>query len=110
MTGVALFNGSAVSGNVTVGLYTAAGVPLGTSATTAQANTDTLQLVPLALTLTSGTYYVAVQFDSTSARFNSHTFGSFGAGKLTGQTYGTMPTATMPTTFTTALGPIASLY
>jgi len=44
------------------------------------------------------------------ALFNSHVVGNFGAGKLTSQTYGAMPGATMPTTFTTALGPIASLY
>lgn len=111
ITGVALFNGSAVGGNVTIGILDAAGNLLGKSASTAQANTDTYQLVPLALTLTAGTYYVAAQFDSTSARFNTHVFGIFGAGKLTGQTYGTMPSgSTMPTTFTTGLGPIASLY
>lgn len=110
ITGVALFNGSAVAGNVTVGLYDGSGNFLGKSASTAQAGTDAYQLVPLALTLTPGTYYVAVQFDDTSARFNSHIFGSFGAGKITGQTYGTMTTVTVPSTFTTALGPIASLY
>lgn len=110
ITGVSLMNGAAVAGNVTVGLYSAAGVFLGKSDSTAQAGTDVYQRIPLALTLTSGTYYVAAQFDSTSARFNTHIFGDFGAGKLTSQTYGTMPSATMPTTFTTALGPIASLY
>lgn len=111
MAGVAVFNGSAVAGNMTVGILTASGTLLGLSASTAQANTDTYQLVPLALTLTPGTYYVAVQFDSTSARLNTHTFGTFGAGKLTDQTYGTMPSGlTMPTTFTAGLGPIASLY
>lgn len=109
-TGVALFNGSAVAGNVTAALYDGAGKFLGASASTAQAGTDVYQLIPLALTLTPGTYYVAAQFDSTSARFNSHIFGTFGAGKLTGQTYGTLPTVTVPSTFTTALGPIASLY
>ncbi len=112
VTGIALFNGSAVAGNVTLGLYRADGRFLGKSATTEQAGTDAYQRVALAtaLTLPPGTYYVAAQFDSTSARFNSHVVGNFGAGKLTSQTYGAMPGATMPTTFTTALGPIASLY
>lgn len=111
ITGVSLFNGSAASGNVTVGIYDSAGSFLGKSETTAQAGTDAYQRVPLALTLTPGTYYVAAQFDDTSARFNTHVFGDFGAGKLTGQTYGTMPSGvTVPTTFTTGLGPIASLY
>lgn len=109
-TGVALFNGSAVAGNVTVGIYDAAGNFLGKSASTPQANADTYQLIPLALNLTPGTYYVAVQCDNTGARVNTHTFGTFGADKLTGQIYGAMPSAVMPTTFTTGLGPIASLY
>jgi hypothetical protein len=110
-TGVALFNGSAVAGNVTVGLYNALGNLVGKSASTGQASTDAYQLVPLALTLTPGTYFVAAQFNNTSARFNTHVFGTFGAGKLTSQTYGTMPSGiTLPTTFTTGLGPIASLY
>ncbi len=111
LTGVALFNGSAVAGNVTLAIYDAAGNFLAKSASTAQAGIDAYQLVPLALSLTAGTYYVAAQFDNTGARFNSHVFGNFGAGKLTGQTYGTLPSGlTMPTTFTTALGPIASFY
>lgn len=111
IAGVALFNGSAVDGNVTVGILDAAGNLLGKSASTEQAGTDAYQRIPLALTLTPGTYYVAAQFDDTDARFNSHVFGNFGAGKLTGQTYGAMPSGlAMPTTFTTALGPIASLY
>jgi hypothetical protein len=50
------------------------------------------------------------QFNNTSQRYRSHVVGNFGAAKLTGTTYGTYPTVTIPTTFTTALGPIASLY
>lgn len=109
-TGVAVMNGTVASGNITVGIYTPGGACLGQSASTAQAGTDVYQLVPLALTLLSGTYYVALQVDNVTGRFNTHVFGSFGAGKLTSQTYGVMANATMPTTFTTALGPIASLY
>jgi len=110
ITGIALMNGSAAAGNVTVGLYDANGISLGKSASTAQSGTDSYQLVPLALTLVPGTYFVAAQFDSASARFNTHVFGSFAAGKITGTTYGTMGNVTLPTTFTTGLGPIASLY
>lgn len=112
VTGIALFNGSVAAGNVTLGLYAANGRFLGKSASTAQSGTDAYQRIDLAtaLVLPPGTYYVAAQFDDISARFNSHVVGNFGAGKLTSQTYGAMPGATMPTTFTTALGPIASLY
>ncbi len=57
-----------------------------------------------------GTYYVLVQFNNTGARFNTHTFGDFGASKKTGEVFGTFTTITPPTTFTTAQGPYASLY
>ena len=112
VTGIAVLNGSAVDGNLCVGLYDASGLKLAQSAETAQADIDTYQRVPFAaaIAVVPGTYYVAVQCDDTDARINTHIFGNFGAGKLTSQTFGTMPAATMPTTFTTALGPIASLY
>lgn len=111
ITGVAIFNGSAVDGNVTIGIYDINGTLVGKSASTAQAGTDAYQRVPLALTLVPGSYWVAVQMDDTDGRLNTHVFGNFGAGKLTGQTYGTMPSGiAVPTTFTTGLGPIASLY
>ena len=57
------------------------------------------------------TYYIGIMQDSTSNRFNAHTFGDFPAGKTTGETYATGFTSFTPaTTFTTALGPYASLY
>lgn len=123
LTGVAIFNGSAVTDDVKVGLYTAAGVLVATNATggagTTQAGTDAYQRVPFTATYAvkgPATYYVGLIFDGTVSRFNTHTVGNFGAGKLTGHVYATaMETTavtglTMPTTFTTALGPIASLY
>lgn len=113
VTGVALFNGSAVAGNVTVAIYNTLGhANSNFSPTTAQAGTDAYQLIPLTapISLVPGTYYIGVQFDSTSARFNTHVIGSFGAGEVTGQTYGTFPVVSLPTTFTTGKGPIASLY
>lgn len=109
-TGVALFNGSVAAGNITAGIFNSLGHAIGQSVSTAMAGTDAYQLIPLAATLTPGTYYIGVQFDSTSARFNTHVVGAFAAGEITGQTYGAMPTVTLPTTFTTGKGPIASLY
>ena len=49
--------------------------------------------------------------DGQSARFNTHVIGAFAAGKITGLTYGAgVNSITPPSTFTTALGPIDSLY
>lgn len=109
-TGVGLFNGTVVAGNVTVAVLDINGLPLGQSASTAQAGTSAYQLIPLVLTLPAGTYFIAATFDTGTARFKSHVFGMFAAGKATGQTYGTIPKLTMPTTFTTGQGPIAGLY
>jgi hypothetical protein len=113
LTGIALFNGSAVSGNVKVGLANSAGAVVASSASTAQSGTDAYQRIAFSTAYAAvgpATYYVLLQVDNTTARFNSHTFGNFGAAKKTGEVYGTLTTITPPTTFTTALGPIASLY
>ena len=109
--GIALFNGGAVGGNVTLGLYDGYGVLLGQSASTPQAGTEVYQRVPLPLRLGPGSYYVAAQFSSAAARFRTHAFGNFGAGKIVGQPYGTLPLVMAPsTTFAPGLGPMASLY
>jgi microcystin-dependent protein len=113
VTGIALMNGSAVAGNVAVALANSVGAVLASSASTAQSGTDAYQRIPFTAALSAtgpGTYYVLVQCNNTGARFNTHTFGNFGASKKTGETFGTFTTVTPPTTFTTALGPIASLY
>lgn len=112
VTGLALFNGSAVAGNVKGIIYNSAGAVLGSTASTAQSGTDAFQRVALsaALNLTPGTYYVGWQFNNTGARFNAHPIGNFGASKKTGETYGTATTITPPTTFTADLGPMGGLY
>ncbi len=123
LTGVAIFNGSDVTDVVKVGLYTAAGVLLATNATggagTQSSGTSNYQRVPFTATVAvkgPATYYVGCIYSGTTSKLKRHILGSFGAGKLTGHAYATaMETTavtglTMPTTFTTALGPIASLY
>lgn len=115
ITGVAIFNGSATgSGNVTVYLASAAGANLAHTASTAVTGTDAYQLVPFSAPLAvtgPATYYVGSQYNNATTHFNFHTIGAFGAGKSTGTVYGTFPTTpTMPTTFTTAQGPVATLY
>lgn len=114
LTGVAIMNGSVASGNVKVGLADSTGAVVATSASTAQSGTDTYQRIAFTATyaaLGPGTYYVLVFVDNNTARLNAHTLGNFGASKQTAQTYSTgFTTITPPTTFTTALGTIASLY
>ena len=116
VTGVALLNGSAVAGNVKISLATAAGVPIGAAVTasTAQTGTAVYQLIPFAVAYAAkgpATYYILVQLDTnTTPRLRTHTFGTCGASKKTGETYGTFTTVTPPTTFTASLGPIVNLY
>jgi len=114
VTGLAIMNGSAVSGNVKVGLANSSGTVIASSASTAQSGTDAYQRIAFTNQVTlvgPATYYSLVFVDNTTARLNAHTFGDFGASKQTGQTYATgFTTITPPTTFTTALGTIASLY
>lgn len=114
MTGLAVFNGSVASGNMKVGLADSAGAIVATSASTAMSGTDAYQRVPFSSTYAAkgpATYYALQFLDNNTARINTHTVGNFGASKQTGQTYATgFTTITPPTTFTTALAPIASLY
>ena len=51
--------------------------------------------------------------DNSANRINTHVLGNFGAGKIESLVYGTeagYASITVPTTFTTGLGPIATLY
>lgn len=112
-TGIAIYNSATLSGNVKVGIASSSGAILATSASTASAGTTAYQLVPFtaAITIYPGTYYILNFWDNTTSRPNTYTAGSFVANKVTGQTYATGFTAFTPaTTFTTALGPVASLY
>jgi hypothetical protein len=114
VTGIAVFNGSNVTGSMRFGIADSTGVVLGSSASTAGSGTDAYQLLPLstALTLTGpATYFIMGSYSSATARYNAPPLGSFGASKLTGQVYDTFPTSiTAPTTFTANLCNIASLY
>lgn len=114
ITGVAPFNGAAVSGNMKVGLADSTGAIVATSASTAQSGTDAYQRVPFTTPYAAqgpATYYVLLFVDNNTARYNAHGFGNFGAAKQTGQTYSAgFTTITPPTTFAADLAPIASLY
>lgn len=112
--GIGVFNGSDVTGNIILGLYDNNGVQIALTAATAGSGTDAYQRIPFAgvsIELQPGTYYVASMYSSGTARYNTHTIGNFGAGKLTGLTTMILPaTIAVPSTFTTALGNVATLY
>lgn len=114
ITGAAVFNSATISGNMKVGLFDSAGNNVATSASTAMSGTSAYQRVPFTGTYAAkgpATYYVGVFYDNATARPNTFTSGNFGVGNKTAQTFSTGFTAiTPPTTFTTALGPVASLY
>jgi hypothetical protein len=89
------------------------GNQLAHSASTALSGTRAYQRIPFTATYNvvgPATYFVLVQFNNIAQHYRSHTVGNFGSGKITGTSYGTYPTVTPPTTFTTGQGPIASLY
>lgn len=113
LTGLAVFNGTAVAGNLTVYLADSTGKVLANSASTAQSGTTAYQRVAFSAPLAvkgPATYFAAVQGSSASGDLRCHVFGNFPAGKLTSTTYGTLATFTPPTTFTTGLGPMVSCY
>lgn len=113
VTGIAFFNGSVASGNLKGAIAGgASGKVLAQTASTAMSGTDSFQKVPLAapVVLSAGIHLILLQFDNTTARFNTHPIGAFGASKKTGEVYGTFTTVTPPTTFTASQGPMATLY
>jgi hypothetical protein len=117
IVGVNVFNGSNVTGNITVGLANAVdGTPIAAakSASTAGSGTDAYQKIPFATPYAAvgpANYLVCVQYDSATARFNTHAIGTDPNLKQTGTTYGTIPTISpLPTTFVTNLSNIMSFY
>lgn len=114
LTGLALLNGSAVAGNIQGVFYDMSGVPLANTASTAQSGTAAYQQVPFTSTLAvkgPAAYFIAWSFNNTGARFRSHILGNFVSGKATGQVFATIPNPiTLPSGFTTNLGPISDTY
>lgn len=115
ITGIALFNGSNVTGNVTVGLADSTGAPIAAakSASTAGSGIDAYQRVPFATPYAAkgpATYFIQVQYSSAIARYNTHHVGNFGCLVSTAQTYGTFASFTPPSTFVADVCNMASLY
>lgn len=115
ITGVAVLNGSVNAGNITVSLADSTGAPIAAakSASTASSGTNAYQRIPFASSYAAkgpATYYVMYQTDNTSNRFRTHLVGNFGTTTQTSGVYGTFVSFSPPTTFTTNVGPICSLY
>lgn len=113
-TGLSVLNGSAVSGNIQVGLANSAGSVVASSAsTTAGSGTNAYQQIPFSTTYAAvgpAKYFALVQYSATTARYRTHILGNFGAAKKTSETYGTLTTVTPPTTFATAGAIVADTY
>ena len=113
-TGVALFNGSTQNGNVTIFLADSLGHQVLATASTATSGATVYQRIPWtagAVTIQGpGAYYLVFQNSATSNSWRNWPVGNCGTTLLTSGTYGTFPTFTPPTTFTTVQGPIGSLY
>lgn len=115
-TGIAVFNGTAVAGNLQAWLIDSTGTGIASlvTASTAASGTTAFQRIPWVggpFTIKGpATYWVAVQGNNAGGDLRTHVVGSFGADKQSGTTFGTLTVATAPVTFTTGLGPLASLY
>jgi hypothetical protein len=114
-----VFWGSATNGNAKVMLFNSAGTRLAISASTdvsaytADSYGSNIAFSAPYAAKGPATYYVGVICDDNTNRLNTHILGAFGAGKITGLVYATeagYATISAPSTFTTGLGPIASLY
>ncbi len=71
-----VFNGTAVSGNVDVGIYTSEGKLIVSMGTTAQSGTSAIQTFNITDTLLNpDLYYIALALSNTTGTFLQHTFG-----------------------------------
>jgi hypothetical protein len=119
VTGAAVLWGTNTNGNAKVALFNSAGTRVALSASTdvsaftgASYGTNVAFSAPYAA-VGPATYYVGVICDDNTNDVRTHILGAFGAGKIESLVYATeagYATITPPTTFTTGLGPIASLY
>jgi microcystin-dependent protein len=118
LTGVAPFFGANTNGNVKVALFNSSGTRVALSASTAAGAFTADDYTRIAFSATyaavgPATYYVGIICDDNTNDLNTHVIGNFGAGKIESLVYATeagYASITVPTTFTTGLGPIATLY
>ncbi len=114
LTGVSFINLATSTGNVQFSLATSAGVPItaAQTASTAAGTGAAYQQVAFAAPYAAvgpAKYYILMQ-NSGSNHYRAHIIGNFGCSKKTSETFGTFTTVTPPTSFTTALCPVADTY
>lgn len=116
-TGACVLNGTVAAGNIIVALYdmTGALVANSTLAGTAVSGTSVYQCIPFTspvALLGPNQYFLAVQGSSATDTFFKYTtaHASFPTTSFTG-VFGTLTAINpLPTTFTTAVGPVMALY
>ncbi len=119
ITGVKVNNGSACgSDKWIVALFDSTGASVANSTTAGTTCSGTAAYQTIAFTGTyaakgPGVFWIALYANGTTARFRSLPAASEGtglAGSVTAQTFGTVASVTLPTTFTADKGPVAFLY
>jgi hypothetical protein len=115
IVGVNHFNGSAVTGNITIGMYTSAGAAIAAalSAATAGSGTDSYQAIPFATPYAAvgpAKYLLGFQYSSASARPNCHHVGTVFNIEQASATIGVTAISPLPTAFVADKCPMASLY
>lgn len=119
ITGIAVLNAATVGTNkYIVALFDSTGAAVANSNTAGVTTTGASVWQKVAFTGTYAalgpkTYWVAVYVNGTTDRFYSiPAFGAMGglAGSVSTQTFGTVASVTLPTTFTADLGPVAYVY
>lgn len=119
LTGIAVNNGATVGTNkYIVALFSSSGVPLANSAIAGVLTSGASAWQKVAFTSTvavkgPATYYVGVYMNGATDNF--FTIPAAGeyvgtAGTVTGQTFGTVASVVVPTTFTAGAGPIVHTY
>lgn len=120
LTGIGVLNGTTVTGNARyVVLYDAGGTPLANSALAGQASVTASVYETYAFTskfyaVGPSTYFACLQDNATGSTtvrmVVTGTQDNILTKGQTGATFGTVPTLTVPTTFTSAVGPYVYLY
>lgn len=119
LTGVGISNGATVgTDKYVVALFNSSGVAVANSATAGATTSgaDAWQQIAFTATYTAtgpGVYWIGLYVNGTTDRFRSiPALGAYAglAGSATGQTFGTVATVTLPTTFTADKGPVSYLY
>jgi len=116
LTGISyLIGGTGGTDSVIAMLFSSEGAVLATSAVagTVVGTTATMQRLPFTAPLAvtgPGKYFVGIQLNGNTARIRTQVFGDHATATFA-QTFGTPAAMTsVPTTFTTAYGPIAMTY